>query len=157
MRSKSGTPGVFASYRYVLKRIGPLLEYEIRFFGAVLLLAITIVGIPWAIRTAVQWSLGGHAVILNGESATDAITHSRRLVKGVWWQIAGIALIALVAIGSVGSVAVFAWPRGDAGTIVSAAWSLVTVPALATFWTLVYLRLAEQDGSAPVFEAQALS
>ncbi len=134
----------------MLKRIGPLLEYEIRFFGAVFLLAITIVGIPWAIRTAVQWSLGAHAVILNGESATDAISHSRRLVNGLWWQIAVTALLAFVAIGWAGSVAVFVWPRGDAGTIVSAAWSLVTVPSLAALWTLLYLRLAEQDGSAPV-------
>jgi hypothetical protein len=58
-------------------------------------------------------------------------------------------LLVWLAVASVGGVANFVWPRGDSGTIVSAAWSLVSVPSLATFWTLVYLRLAEQDQSAP--------
>jgi hypothetical protein len=156
VRANGGEPDFTASYKRVRQRIGALLEYELRYFGAILLLAITIVGIPWAIRTAVQWSLGGQAVILNGESATDAIGHSRQLVKGLWWQITGAALLVFVAIGWVGSVAMFVWPRGDSGSILSAAWSLVTVPSLATFWTLVYLRLAEQDGSAPVPEAISL-
>jgi hypothetical protein len=156
VRASGGEPDFARSYKRVRERIGPLLEYELRFIGAVVLLAITIVGIPWAIRTGVRWSFGGQAVILNNESAKDAISHSCRLVKGLWWQIAGTGLLAFLAIGWVGAVAGFGWPRGDAATIVSAAWSLVTVPSLAALWTLLYLRLAEQDGSAPVLEGQEL-
>jgi hypothetical protein len=67
------------------------------------------------------------------------------------------ALLAWLLFGWVSGVAFFVWPRGDSGSIMSAAWSLVTVPSLATFWTLVYLRLAEQDPSAPGPEARGLS
>jgi hypothetical protein len=48
------------------------------------------------------------------------------------------ALLAWLLFGWVSGVAFFVWPRGDSGSIMSAAWSLVTVPSLATFWTLVF-------------------
>ncbi|HEY8767719.1 MAG TPA: hypothetical protein VIP09_10755 [Dehalococcoidia bacterium] len=134
-----------------------MLEYALRFVGAVFLLAITVVGIPFAIRTLVRWSLGSQAVLLNNESAKDAISHSCQLVKGLWWQVAGAGLLVFFASGLVGQIAFFVWPRGAPGTIVSAIWEVLSVPFQTAFWTLAYLRLAEQDESAPALEAQVLS
>lgn len=121
-----------------------------------MLLLITLVGIPFAIRTLIRWSFGAQAVILNQETAKDAITHSCRLVKGLWWQIAGAGLLLLLPVGLVNVVAAFFWPRGLSGTILTSVLGLFTGPIWAAFWTLLYLRLAEQDGSTPVAVQEAL-
>ena len=49
--------------------------------GMVLLLTITIVGIPFAIRRFVRWSLFAEACMLEDPSARDSLSRSSELVK----------------------------------------------------------------------------
>ena len=61
-------------------------------------LAITIIGIPFAIYFGIRWSFYGQAVMIEETSATDALKRSRELVRGTWWRIFGIILaIFLIA------------------------------------------------------------
>ena len=56
------------------------------------LLAITIIGIPFAIYFLVRWGFYGQAVLVEGTSATHALRRSSELVKGTWWRVLGIML-----------------------------------------------------------------
>ena len=56
------------------------------------LLAITVIGIPWAIRLFVRWNFAIYAVMLNDQNAKAAISFSCDLVTGRWWQMAGLLL-----------------------------------------------------------------
>ncbi|MGI8482700.1 MAG: hypothetical protein ACR2OU_00370, partial [Thermomicrobiales bacterium] len=64
----------------------------------VLLLTITIVGIPFAIYRGVQWAYSTHAVILDGASPRTARHVSRNVIKGDWLRTLGMgALVTYVA------------------------------------------------------------
>ena len=56
------------------------------------LLAITIIGIPFAIYFATRWGFYAQAVLIEESSATNALKRSRELVKGAWWRVFGIML-----------------------------------------------------------------
>lgn len=68
-------------------------------FGMVLLLTITIVGIPFAIYRFIRWSLFAEACMLDDLSATESLRRSSELVKGRWWRTFGFtALVDVLAI-----------------------------------------------------------
>ena len=56
------------------------------------LLAITIIGIPFAIYLGVRWGFYAQAVLIEEHSATNALRRSRELVRGAWWRVFGIML-----------------------------------------------------------------
>lgn len=56
------------------------------------LLAITVIGIPFAIYFMARWSFYAQAVLIEGTSATRALRRSSELVKGTWWRVFGIVL-----------------------------------------------------------------
>ena len=56
------------------------------------LLAITVIGIPFAIYFAVRWSFYAQAVLIEGTSVTHALRRSSELVKGTWWRVFGLVL-----------------------------------------------------------------
>ena len=62
--------------------------------GSSLLLqvAITIIGIPFVIYLGVRWGFYAQAVLIEETSATNALKRSRELVRGVWWRVFGIML-----------------------------------------------------------------
>jgi len=143
------TPDAFESLRIVRDRIGALLELIARQFGAMLLLAITIVGIPFAIRILVRWFFGTQGVVLRGLDAKGAISLSCRLASGRWWQLgllvltiplflAAPSILALVFLGRVGSLAV------------SIPLTFALAPPLGCFWTLLFLDLEERTGASQI-------
>ena len=60
------------------------------------LLAITIIGIPFAIYLGVRWGFYAQAVLIEEHSATNALRRSRELVKGAWWRVFGIILALIL-------------------------------------------------------------
>lgn len=54
------------------------------------LLAITVIGIPFAIYFLARWSFHAQAVLVEEVSATNALRRSGELVKGTWWRVCGI-------------------------------------------------------------------
>ena len=150
------SPDFTQNYRAVLAKFWTLLELLFRLFGAALLLAITIVGIPLAVRTLVRWFFGTQAVMLNDLSAKDAISFSCRLVKGRWWQVAGTILLVSLGFASPYVVAtVIWWPYSTASLITNSILSVAIGPLLAIFWTLLFLQLGER--AAPVAPATSTS
>ncbi len=106
-RRQRGSPFTRA-YGVVFARFWTLLGATLRAFLPILLLTITIIGIPWAIYLAVRWLFVNQAVILDTTSARAALSYSAHAVSGRWWRTLGIAflisLIVSVPGGIVGTV-----------------------------------------------------
>ena len=82
------------AYWRVFRRLRPLLRGMVTELGMVLLLTITVVGIPFAIHRFIRWSLFVEACMLGDLSATDSLHRSSELVRAAgggpsaspcWW------------------------------------------------------------------------
>ena len=96
---KGGRTDAWRAYGRAYRRIGDLFEGWLRVDLGVLLRALTIVGLPFAIRDMVRWSLFSQAIMID-EARTwqGARATSAAAVSGRWWQTAGKALL-FAAIG----------------------------------------------------------
>ena len=116
----------------------------------VLLLTITVVGIPFAIHRFIRWSLFAEACMLDDLSATRAMRRSSELVRGRWWRTFGFTVL-------VDTLAVLSGPLLGVGLLlltdhslnfINLAASLVyafTVPFAAIQLTLYYFDLEAQS------------
>jgi hypothetical protein len=87
------------AYRRVFLRWRSLARGTATELGMVLLLTITVVGIPFAIHRFVRWSLFAEACMLDELPASESLRHSSELVRGRWWRTFGFtALIDALAI-----------------------------------------------------------
>ena len=78
------------AFRQITRRFWSYLGSNILYILIVGLLAITIIGIPFAIYFAVRWGFYAQAVLIEETSATNALRRSSELVKGTWWRVFGI-------------------------------------------------------------------
>jgi hypothetical protein len=134
------------AYRRVFMRWRPLGRGMLTELGMVLLLTITIVGIPFAIHRFTRWSLFAEACMLDDLSAPQSLRRSSELVKGHWWRTFGFTLFVDV-------LAVLSGPLLGVGLLlltdhslnfINLAASLVytfTVPFAAIQLTLYYFDL----------------
>lgn len=144
---------VLEAYSIALKKLRDVVEVFVRQFGAAFLLAITVVGIPWAARLFVRWTFAIYAVLLNDQNAKDGISFSCDLVTGRWWQIAGL-LFATSAPGVIISVSIFILTQSALSTaIFGVIYTLVATPLTAAFWTLQFLELR---AAHPNYQAEAM-
>jgi hypothetical protein len=87
------------AYRRVLRRVRPLARGLLTELAVVLLLTITVIGIPLAIHRFIRWSLYAQACMLEDLSATDSLRRSSLLVRGRWWRTFGFtALVDVLAV-----------------------------------------------------------
>jgi hypothetical protein len=97
-------PHTWASYRVALRRSGASLAAAARWLLCVGGLALTVIGIPWAIRLGVRWSFFDHAIILDGATPRAAFTVSARAVRSRWWQALAVQAILLMLLVWLGPV-----------------------------------------------------
>ena len=140
-------PNAFASLRAALDRLGALLELAVRTFGSAFLLAITIAGIPLALRILVRWIFGTEAIMLRGSNAKGAISLSCMLATGRWWQLAGVILLFFLVIGLPNLTAPFLIDR-EVTVVGWMAASVLISPVVGCFWTLLFLDLEERTDIA---------
>jgi hypothetical protein len=134
------------AYRRVLGRWRSLGKGMAKELGMVLLLTITIVGIPFAIHRFIRWSLFAQACMLDDLSATESLRRSSELVKGHWWRTFGFtALVDVLTILSGPLLGVGLLLATDHSlNFINLAASLVytfTVPFAAIQLTLYYFEL----------------
>ena len=87
---KSITAG--AAFSQVTRRFWSYLGSSLLLMIVVALLALTVIGIPFAIYLGIRWGFYGQAVLIEETSATNALKRSRELVRGTWWRVFGIML-----------------------------------------------------------------
>ena len=78
------------AFKQISRRFWSYLGSNILYMLIVGLLAITIIGIPFAIYFATRWGFYGQAVLIEETSATSALRRSSELVKGTWGRVFGI-------------------------------------------------------------------
>jgi hypothetical protein len=81
------------AYRRVLMRWRSLGRGMVIELGMVLLLTITVIGIPFAIHRFIRWSLFAQACMLDDLPATESLRRSSQLVKGHWWRTFGFTVL----------------------------------------------------------------
>jgi hypothetical protein len=154
-RLDAGEPaGAWPALREVLPLLPRLLLVEILAFAALLLLVATVIGIPLAIKKAVDWAFAGHEVVFNRRTARAALGASTRRVRGRWWSIA-VVILALFIVGAlvgplVGAALIMLtdaslWTINVVGLVVFG----LTLPYMLTTLTLVYLDPRTQTEPSP--------
>ncbi len=140
---QGGEPTFSDTYDAAFERFGPLVGAVLRALAIVLLLAITIIGLPWAIQRMVRWMFVEQAVILDGATPSAALSRSADAVQGHWWRTLGIAIVigmlSTIPATLVGAVVIFT-PALVAGTVNSFVNALL-LPFAITAMTLLYLDL----------------
>jgi len=137
------------AYRRVIRRWRSLTKGMAIELGMVVLLTITVVGIPLAIHRFIRWSLFAQACMLDNLSARQSLQRSSELVRGRWWRTLGFTVL-------VDALAVLSGPLLGVGLLlltdhslnfINLAASLVytfTVPYAAIQLTLYYFDLEFQ-------------
>jgi hypothetical protein len=138
------------AFRVAFRHVGSLAGALARQFGAAVLLTITVIGIPFAIRRFVRWSLFAQAAVLEERPAKDALRRSAGLVNGHWWRTFGItAVVDLVAALSGPLIGVLLLLLTDRSlTVINVTGSLIytiTVPYAAIALTLYYFDLDQRQ------------
>jgi len=136
-------PEFGAAYDGAFGRIASLIGSLLRVAFHVLLFAITIVGLPWAIQRIIRWLFVEQAVMLEGATAKDSLRISAGAVEGQWWRTLGcwlvIWLIAVLPVAVASGVARLTPIL--VGSIVSATAAALILPFFITAQTLLYFDL----------------
>lgn len=143
-----GQPADFnRAYRQVLDRLGALLLAALRVIGITVLIAMTIVGIPFAIYLGVRWFFIAQAVVIENTNSGDALSLSADIVKGSWWRTFGIVIIVslLATVPSFGVGALFAWATPIASALISAVIATIVRPFTAGAFTLLFFDLFSRE------------
>ena len=140
-----------ASLRAVFRGLrGELWRLAALGFGAfvlVMLLALTIIGLPYAVKKAVDWAFVQQVAGFEGRRGREAFHGSRNVVRGHWWRVAAITFVILFVLALTGPftgvVIIFVTDAPLAtinffGTLLFA----LVLPLASVAVTLLYLDLA---------------
>jgi ABC-type sugar transport system permease subunit len=127
-------------------RLRPLATATVTQYGVVLLLTLTVVGIPLAIHRFIRWSLFTQACMLEGRTGREALARSSALVRGRWWRTFAFTLLVDVLSVLSGLIVgiLLLLLSSQSLNFIDLASSLVytlTVPLAATALTLYYFDL----------------
>ena len=131
MAFSHGTVPALGSVGAGFTRLLPVLGATILYALAIVLLAITIIGIPYAIHLSVRWSFIVQVIMLERLSIRPAFSRSTELVRGQWWRIVGCGLLMGLAV-----IGIF--------LVVFGVWAVVTafVPLIGILLLLVLIPLS---------------
>lgn len=146
--------GVLDSFRGMWRRFRRVVAAQLLGIVAVTAMAITVVGIPFAIWKYVSWLFVQQEVLFTDKSIRDAFRGSSDLVRGRWWRTLRVAAFLWLISVVVGPVLGFAliflnlslfWIN----VLGSVVFSLF-VPYVAVGGTLLYFDLQERAETEPV-------
>ncbi|MGH3043083.1 MAG: hypothetical protein ACRDNG_15350, partial [Gaiellaceae bacterium] len=145
-----------AHLRVVLAGLrGEIWRLAVLALGAVLvvfLLAATVIGLPYAVKKAVDWAFVQQAAAFEGHRGRAALSGSSSLVHGHWWRVAAITFVLLVHLAVTGPffgvlvIFVTDAPLATINLFASLLFALV-LPFVAVALTLLYLDLAVRRDS----------
>jgi len=124
----------------------------------VLLIALTIIGIPFAIWKYVEWQFVQQEIMFKDKGMRDAFHGSTRLVRGNWWRTVRVAVLLWLISTVTGPILGFAliftplplfWAN-IVGTVVFA----LLVPYVAIGRTLLYWDLSARHQEAATTETE---
>ena len=134
------------AYREALRRFPSLLGAVLIAVVVIVILELTIVGIPIAIWLLGRWSLLGQVVQLERTGIVGALRRSGELVQRHWWRTASIVIVvgglAIIAGPVVGILLLLITSAGfNVVNIVASVVYMVAMPYLAIATTYLYYDL----------------
>ena len=130
---------VASAYSFAFRRLGSMLGAGILLGIVLVLLTITIIGIPFAIYFFVRWFFSFQTVVLERRGPRAALSRIAELVKGNWWRVFGISMA--LTIGPV-TIAILMglvlYPVPFVGSLVTA---ILITPFVTIAGTLLYFDL----------------
>jgi hypothetical protein len=85
-------------YRDILPQLPGLLIARLKAVAIVTLLAVSVIGLPWAFRQNVRWAFIEQAILLDRVPRSGAADTSAHIVDGRWWHtFACLFVLGLVA------------------------------------------------------------
>lgn len=145
------------TYRWVISKLRVLLATWLRGAAIVIGLAITIVGLPWAIRQYVRYQIATTTIVFEDLAPQAALRRCSQLVKGRmrWWHTALViltlqSLVALLgaATGLLALIVISGLPLGFYSVIASVGGVLV-LPYLASSTALIYGNIVAEEERQP--------
>jgi hypothetical protein len=125
-------------------RFGDVVGASVRAVGISVLLAMTVVGLPWAIKRGIKWAFIVQSIIVDGQPGEPSLKYSEALVQGRWWNTFGrlltAGLILLLPAVILSSLVQLAIP-GVIGVILSHATDFLTLPYGMITTTLIFFDL----------------
>ncbi|RKU09523.1 hypothetical protein C6501_15135 [Candidatus Poribacteria bacterium] len=123
-------------FQRTIQRFWQLLGSTILWWLVVGGLALTLIGIPFAIYFAVRWGLFLGPVMFEKPAASNALRRSSELVKGAWWQMFGMllaiflfsTLVHMILEISIGFILILTDLGGEIGFIDILEWGLFSEP-----------------------------
>ena len=147
-------PSVRRAIREGFMRMPNLVWTLVRGQLVILGLAITLIGLPWAINRSVRWMFGVPAAVLDDTRGKSALDSSAEAVRSRWWQAAvnGAVLAVLgatpgILIGLV-LLVVVRFPVDAANSVAALVYAVAHPFAIAGL-TLLYLGWRGQPAPAP--------
>ena len=131
------------AYGLVFARLWTLVGASLRLLFHILLLSITIIGVPWAIQRMVRWLFIHQAVIFDHTSAKAALSYSAHAVSGRWWRTLGIAILITIVVQVPGQLvgAIFGLAPVYISSTVTALMTAALLPLGVIAMTLLYFDL----------------
>jgi hypothetical protein len=158
------TPGIRAAARFALGTAWTVLRATLLAACILVLLTLSIVGIPWAVMRVVRWMLTVQAIVIDGAGWRDARHQSARAVEGHWWRTALLATTLTMLNSLVGPllglvVLIFVTPSTFvAQTTSSLVYSLLfPLVGIATTLWFEHLQRVEPEPPAEVVEIGGLA
>jgi hypothetical protein len=146
--------GLVAAWSAVVGRLWRLLVVQLITNLAVIILLLTIIGIPLAVKKFIDWQLAQQEVIFEDRSIREALRGSTRIVHGHWWRtgtVAGILwLLSQIPGPALGFALLFTTiPAGEVN-LVGAIVFVLLIPYVEIGRTLLYFDLKGRESTAPV-------
>ena len=128
-------------------RIGSLVGTSLLVGVLVGLMAITVIGIPFAIYFGIRWVFIAQVVMLENRAGTAAMQRSGQLVQGFWWRTFGILLLVGIIIGVISDILTLPFGQNVSGDIVRLVVQIILTPIAAAVATLLYfdMRVRKED------------
>jgi hypothetical protein len=144
-----------AHYRHILRRFPALIVPRLTAYLIVFGLALTIVGLPWAIRNGIRWTFIEETILLDSTPSREARAASARAVDGHWWHtFACLVALWLFAylLGPVVGFSLLMWSDASV-SFINLASSVVfagCAPFVAIAQSLLYFDLTSDARTSPV-------
>ncbi len=147
------TIGPIESYREMLPRFWRVAFGQLLATLVVIAIALTLIGIPIAIRKYVDWQFVQQEVLFENKRIRDAFRGSSRLVRGRWWytvRVAGFLWLLTVIAGPVLGFALIFTNFSLIGiNLLGSVIGALLLPYVALGRTLLYFDLAACAAEAP--------
>jgi hypothetical protein len=141
--------GIAHCWRAMSERLWRVVAGQLLATVLLVLMAITVIGIPFAIYFYIAWQFVQQEILFKNSSIRDALKRSHELVRGNWWRtvrVAGVLWLLGVVTGPVlGFFLIFANLSAVLVNLIGSVVFALLIPYIAMGRTLLYFDLEVRE------------